>query len=148
MPYSMNFEHRPNRAPMPANGDKDGDMDQRHSILVEQTGEVFTCADTQNVLRGMEALGRKGIPVGCRGGGCGVCKIRVTSGAFKVRKMSRAYVSEAEEAEGIVLACKTFPLSDLSVSVVGKMVKNLTRPISAAAAIGASRPGSEAAVSS
>ncbi|NMG01880.1 2Fe-2S iron-sulfur cluster binding domain-containing protein [Azoarcus taiwanensis] len=104
-------------------------MDKRHSIHIEQTGEVFTCADTQNVLRGMEALGRRGIPVGCRGGGCGVCKIRVTSGEFKVRKMSRAYVSEAEEAEGIVLACKTFPLSDLSVSVVGKMVKNLTRPL-------------------
>ena len=129
MQCGTSLEHRPTRAPKPANGDKDGDMNQRHSILIEQTGEVFTCADTQNVLRGMEALGRRGIPVGCRGGGCGVCKIRVTSGEFKVRKMSRAYVSEAEESEGIVLACKTFALSDLSVSVVGKMVKNLTRPL-------------------
>ena len=119
----------------PVNGDEDGDMVNRHSILIEQTGEVFNCADTQNVLRGMEALGRRGIPVGCRGGGCGVCKIRVTAGEVKVRKMSRACVSEAEEAEGIVLACKTFPLSDLSVSVVGKMIKNVSRLAIATAAI-------------
>lgn len=102
-------------------------MGARFSIYIEQSQETFTCGDSQHLLGGMESLGRRGIPVGCRGGGCGVCKIRVTAGEYRVKKMSRAYVSEAEQADGIVLACKTYPLSDLSVSVVGKMVRAVTR---------------------
>ncbi len=97
----------------------------KFSIRIEESGETFACADSQNLLRGMEQLGRRGIPVGCRGGGCGVCKVHVKSGAYETRKMSRACLSEAEEAAGIVLACKVFPRSDLSVSVVGKMGRTL-----------------------
>lgn len=73
----------------------------------------------------MEVLGRRGIPVGCRGGGCGVCKVQVVEGAYHTRKMSRACLSEEEEADGVVLACKLFPESDLALQVVGKMVKAL-----------------------
>jgi ferredoxin len=98
-------------------------MGQRFAVTIEDSGERVACAEQDNVLRAMEALGRKGIPVGCRGGGCGVCKVRVTGGAYHTRKMSRACVSEAEEADGVVLACKLFPDSDLSLKVVGKMAK-------------------------
>lgn len=98
-------------------------MGQRFAVTIEDSGERVACADNDNVLRAMEALGRKGIPVGCRGGGCGVCKVQVTGGAYHTRKMSRACVTEAEEADGVVLACKLFPESDLSVRVVGKMAK-------------------------
>ncbi|MGE0014548.1 MAG: 2Fe-2S iron-sulfur cluster binding domain-containing protein [Azoarcus sp.] len=98
-------------------------MGQRFAVTIEDSGERVACAEQDSVLRAMEALGRKGIPVGCRGGGCGVCKVRVTGGAYHTRKMSRACVSEAEEADGVVLACKLFPDSDLSLKVVGKMAK-------------------------
>src|SRR5574337_1911141 len=101
------------------------DMGQRYSVRVGNTGEVFSCRDEQNVLLGMEVLGRKGIPVGCRGGGCGVCKVRITAGHYEIRKMSRACVSAEEEADGVVLACKLFPRSDLSVLVIGKMIKGV-----------------------
>lgn len=100
-------------------------MSQRYSVRVDNTGEVFSCRDDQNVLLGMEVLGRKGIPVGCRGGGCGVCKVRITAGHYEVRKMSRACVAAEEEADGVVLACKVFPRSDLSLLVVGKMTKGV-----------------------
>ena len=98
-------------------------MGQRFAVTIEDSGEQVACAEQDNVLRAMEALGRKGIPVGCRGGGCGVCKVRVTGGVYHTRKMSRACVSEAEEADGVVLACKLFPDSDLSLKVMGKMAK-------------------------
>lgn len=101
-------------------------MEDRFSIHIEDTGEGFACGAGQNVLQGMERLGRRGIPVGCRGGGCGVCKIRITSGTYRSAKMSRACVSEAEVAAGVVLACKVFPRSDLRVEVVGKMRKAVT----------------------
>lgn len=99
--------------------------DPRHSVRLDDTGEVFACREDQTVLLAMEALGRRGIPVGCRGGGCGVCKLRVTAGRYEVRKMSRACVSQEEEAEGVVLACKLHPRSDLVATVVGKMLKAL-----------------------
>lgn len=104
------------------------------TVRITETGEHYACAPEQNLLRAMEALGRKGIPVGCRGGGCGVCKVRVGEGQIRALKMSRAHVSAEEEAQGVVLACRAFPLSDLSLSVIGKMRKNLCgiRPASKA----------------
>lgn len=96
-------------------------MSDRFAVLIQESGECFSCDGTQNLLRAMEALGRRGIPVGCRGGGCGVCKVHVVSGRYHTRKMSRACLSEQEEAAGVVLACKVFPDSDLALEVVGKM---------------------------
>ena len=55
------------------------------------------------------------LPVGCRRGGCGICRVRVTSGQYRAVVMSRAHISAEEEANGVVLACCIYPLSDLSL---------------------------------
>lgn len=52
---------------------------------------------------------------GCRNGGCGVCKIRVVSGEVSLGPCSLSALSHAERAEGLVLACKATPQSDLVV---------------------------------
>jgi ferredoxin len=98
-----------------------------HKVFIEDTQEEYRCREDQHLLAGMEALGRKGIPVGCRGGGCGVCKIVITSGQYTKRVMSRDHVSVEEEAEGCVLACRVKPQSDITLQVVGKMKKNVVR---------------------
>lgn len=98
-------------------------MGDRFLILIEDSGDSVRSDGRDNVLRAMEMLGRKGIPVGCRGGGCGVCKVRVVEGRYHTRKMSRACISEEEEACGVVLACRLFADSDLRLRVVGKMLK-------------------------
>ncbi|CAB3788649.1 hypothetical protein LMG28688_02730 [Paraburkholderia caffeinitolerans] len=92
-----------------------------YQVRVANTGEVFGCRDSESVLHAMEQLCRRGIPVGCRNGGCGVCKVRILSGDFVLRKMSRAVCTAEEEAEGQVLACRIFPRGDLDLKVVGKM---------------------------
>jgi len=97
------------------------------SITIADTGETYRCGEQRSVLEGMEALGKRGIPVGCRGGGCGVCKIKVLSGDYDKRVMSREHVSEDEEAHGCVLACRVKPRSDLALSVIGLMKKNVCR---------------------
>ena len=102
-----------------------------YTITIAETGESYRCLDERSVLEGMEALGRKGIPVGCRQGGCGVCKVQVLEGAYSKRVMSRAHVSAEEEAGGCVLSCRIRPASDLRVSVVGAMKKNVCRPVAA-----------------
>ncbi len=102
-----------------------------YTVTIAETGESYRCLDERSVLEGMEALGRKGIPVGCRQGGCGVCKVQVLEGAYSKRVMSRAHVSAEEEAGGCVLSCRIKPSSDLRVSVVGAMKKNVCRPAAA-----------------
>ena len=99
----------------------------RFQILIDNTGERFACTSEQNVLRAMESLGRKGIPVGCRGGGCGVCKVKVLDGEYRTDKMSRACVSVEEEGQGYALACKLFAGADLRIEVVGKMARAIGR---------------------
>lgn len=109
-------------------------MVARYDILIEDTGETYRCADTRSLLEGMEALGRKGIPVGCRNGGCGVCKVQVTQGSYVARVMSREHVSEQDEREGRVLACRVRPTSDVHLAVIGKMKKCVVRGVETAGA--------------
>jgi len=95
-------------------------------VLLRQTGERFVCRLGETVLQGMTRLGRKGIPVGCVGGGCGVCRIRIASGVYRRQSpMSREFISSEDECQGIVLACCVSPCSDLAVEVLGKMGRAL-----------------------
>jgi ferredoxin len=97
------------------------------TVQIEETGESFRCSPTESLLVGMERLGKKGIPVGCRGGGCGVCKVEITSGTYVKRVMSREYVSVEDETADRVLACRVRPSSDITLKVLGKMAKNVCR---------------------
>ena len=99
------------------------------NITIDDTGESYRCVDYRSVLEGMEALGKRGIPVGCRNGGCGVCKVQVIDGSYNKRVMSREYVSAEEEAAGCVLSCRIKPTSDLRISVLGVMKKNVCRVV-------------------
>lgn len=103
-----------------------------HTVVIEETGESYRCSPLETLLNGMEKLGKKGIPVGCRGGGCGVCKVAIVEGTYTKRVMSRAYLTAEEEAADIVLACRVKPTSDIRLKVLGKMSKNVCRLIPAA----------------
>ena len=73
----------------------------RFQITIDSTGEIFHCGPETNVLEAMEAALCKGIPVGCRNGGCGACKARVVRGPYLTHKMNRAVVSEGGAGQGI-----------------------------------------------
>jgi ferredoxin len=92
-----------------------------HQVQFLDTGETLNCGEAYSLLQSMERLGRKGIPVGCRNGGCGVCKIHVLEGLFDARVMSRAHVSADEQTNGFALACRITPRSNLAIKVIGKM---------------------------
>lgn len=95
------------------------------TVRIAETGESFPCSPTQSVLEGMVQIGRRGIPQGCRGGGCGVCKIEVVAGLFAHKAMSRSHITEEDQREGRVLACRIFPVSDLELRVLGNMKRSL-----------------------
>lgn len=75
----------------------------------------FDCSENQSLLDAMIRAGRCGIKVGCRNGGCGICRVRITQGHYSIGKMTRSRISEDDEAEGVVLACRVFPSSDISL---------------------------------
>jgi ferredoxin len=68
----------------------------------------------------MVAAGRRDLPVGCRSGGCGVCRVRVDEGEYTVGPMSAAQVDAQDAAQGIALACRLFPTTDLRVTALGR----------------------------
>jgi ferredoxin len=94
-------------------------------VKLSETNQFFECDIGQSVLEAMLRLGRKGIPVGCRGGACGVCKVEVLSGSFDQRRMSRSHVSEEDERNGRVLSCRISPSSDLELRVIGGMKRSI-----------------------
>lgn len=97
------------------------------SVEVVETHETYCCTRDETILAGMARLGRKGIPVGCLNGGCGVCKVQILAGEYECGMMSKAHVSEHEEKQAVVLACRVKPRSNLVVKVIGKMCKSVLR---------------------
>ncbi len=93
---------------------------RQHRVRIEGSGEAFGCREDVNLLAAMEAARCTGIPVGCRNGGCGACRVRVTAGDYATRKMNRAVITEADEAAGCLLACRTYPRGDLTVQALGR----------------------------
>ena len=100
-------------------------MGERYRVHIENSGEDFVCPTEQSLLRGMEVLGRRGIPVGCRGGGCGVCKVEILDGEFRTRAMSCDHVDDDDRNHRRLLACRVYPSGDLSVRVIGKLQKSV-----------------------
>ena len=95
----------------------------KYRVSVDGDEQQFDCVDDQNLLQGMRSYRfgmpmLEAIPVGCRGGGCGICRIRVLSGDFDTEKMSRKHVTEKEQADGMALACRVYPRGDLNVEVM------------------------------
>jgi ferredoxin len=100
------------------------DFRPKVNVTVAQTGETYACAVGESLLKGMLLLGRKGIPVGCVNGGCGVCKVRILEGEVKqLGPVSRAHVSVEEEACGTTLACRVGPITAVRLEVAGKFEK-------------------------
>ena len=92
-------------------------------ISIPEAGCVSASKADESVLAAMGRQGLKKIPSGCHGGGCGVCKIRILFGRYRVGKMNRDVISPDDVKAGFALACKTFAEEDLEIAVVGRMRK-------------------------
>ncbi|MEH6502108.1 MAG: 2Fe-2S iron-sulfur cluster-binding protein [Pseudoalteromonas distincta] len=95
-----------------------------HLVRIIAGGDVhYLCRENETVLQGMLRLGCKGIRVGCLGGGCGVCKIRVRGGEIrKIGSMSRTHISVEEEEQKIYLACRVSPITALDIEILFKKI--------------------------
>ncbi|MFB5189780.1 2Fe-2S iron-sulfur cluster-binding protein [Alicyclobacillus fastidiosus] len=81
-----------------------------------EESSVFSCDGTMSLLDAARNQGVK-ISYGCRGGGCGMCKIKVDEGQFERGLCSKAVLPDSDRELNYTLACKTFPKSDMMVSL-------------------------------
>lgn len=95
-------------------------MAKRFEILVEASDVSFSCGEQERLLHAMQAQAVTTIPVGCRGGGCGVCRVQILQGEYETKRMSRNHISETEEQEGYALSCRVIPKSNLSLRLAPK----------------------------
>lgn len=89
------------------------------SIRIGDT-RPFACSSGESVLAAMQRQGVGGVTLGCRAGGCGVCRVRVTAGGYRIGPVSRAHLSEEDQENGFALACRLFPQADLCITPAPK----------------------------
>ena len=89
--------------------------------------EEFNCRENEYVLYAMQRSGSKCIPIGCKGGGCGVCRINIISGTPNFGPMSKLHVTEEEKSNGYALACRIKPKTDLSFECAPKPKSSTTQ---------------------
>jgi ferredoxin len=75
-----------------------------HKIQLVGEAAFYPCDEDTVALSSLENGRAAAVRVGCRRGGCGACRVRVISGAYTTKKMSRAHVSEADKQDGYDIA--------------------------------------------
>jgi ring-1,2-phenylacetyl-CoA epoxidase subunit PaaE len=79
------------------------------TVVLDGLAATVAMPRDRTVLDGAQAS-RSDLPFACRGGVCGTCRARVSSGEVDLR---RNYALEAAELEaGFVLTCQSYPLGD------------------------------------
>ncbi len=104
---------------------------ERYTIRLEEIPDAFVCYGDETVIVAMERAVSRGyaardsqrIPIGCRRGGCGVCRVQVLDGPYRVEAMSRTHVTGKDETEGYVLACRLIPKGDLTLRLAPRQVQ-------------------------
>jgi CDP-4-dehydro-6-deoxyglucose reductase len=74
-------------------------------------------AEGENLLRALARVGLRS-RVGCRRGGCGVCKLRLLLGEVTYeRPVAPQVLTDDERIRGICVSCRAVPLTDLVVEL-------------------------------
>ena len=87
-----------------------------HTITLSPVGETLPCRPEETVLAAILGSGAS-VAFGCRGGGCGVCKMRATAGHVDHGRSSAAVLPDEERASGWFLSCQARARSDLTVEL-------------------------------
>ena len=87
-----------------------------YTITLSPVGDTVPCRAEETVLAAILGSGAS-VVFGCRGGGCGTCKMRVISGQVEHGRCSSAVLPEEEKECGWFLSCQARPLTDLSIQL-------------------------------
>jgi len=94
-------------------------------IRIEPDGIEVESWPGESVLATLRRAAPGILIVGCRRGGCGICKIKVVSGKATLGLCSAAELTAEEREQGMALACKAYPESDLVIEPVRRAKQKL-----------------------
>jgi ferredoxin len=86
------------------------------TIKITDTNGQWIGSDTESILDGAQR-NRVKIPYACKGGGCGLCKVRVEEGEFERGRSSMAVLPNDERSLNYTLACKTYPKGNMKIQL-------------------------------
>ncbi len=87
-----------------------------YEIRIVGSARTVRCAPGQDILAAAIRSGADWLPIGCRGGGCGVCRISVRSGSYETGRMAKRHVT-GDSPGRLALACRVYPSSDLVIEL-------------------------------
>ena len=87
-----------------------------YTVSFSPLGDAVVCRPDETVLAAILRSGAR-VVFGCRGGGCGACKMRLISGQVDHGRCSAAVLSRGDKRTGAFLSCQARPLSDLTVEL-------------------------------
>ena len=87
-----------------------------YTITLSPVGDAVACEREESVLAAILKSGAS-VVFGCRGGGCGTCKMRLISGLVDHGRCSAAVLPAEERESGWFLSCQARALSDLTVEL-------------------------------
>jgi len=87
-----------------------------YTLTLSPVGDTVPCDPGKTVLAAILGAGAS-VMFGCRGGGCGTCKMRLTSGQIAHGRCSAAVLLEEEKTCGWFLSCQARALSDLTIEL-------------------------------
>jgi CDP-4-dehydro-6-deoxyglucose reductase len=86
-------------------------------VTILPDGVQVTARDDETLLR---ALARAGLRyrVGCKRGGCGVCKVQLKLGEVRYeRPIAESVLSDDERVEGLCLSCRAVPITNIVIEL-------------------------------
>jgi ferredoxin len=100
--------------------DRPQDRPNGNALLNAAPASFIVTIDGVGHVERAQSLGRlpelrNKLPIGCRRGGCGICRARVLKGNYRSEAMSQEHVPPEDRDVGIVLCCSIFALSDISL---------------------------------
>ena len=86
-------------------------------VTVQPGGQQVPIGDGETVLGGLFRAGYA-YTVGCRRGGCGICKADLRRGSVSYRKtVASTVLTEAERADGTCVTCRAVPDGDVTIAL-------------------------------
>jgi ferredoxin len=86
-------------------------------VTILPDGVQVTAMEAETLLR---ALARAGLRyrVGCKRGGCGICKVQLKLGEVHYeRPVAESVLTDDERVEGICLSCRAVPLTNVVIEL-------------------------------
>jgi CDP-4-dehydro-6-deoxyglucose reductase len=86
-------------------------------VTIQPDGVQVSAGADETLLRTLSRAGLR-YRVGCKRGGCGICKVQLVLGEVRYeRPIAASVLSDDERVEGICLSCRAVPLTNVVIEL-------------------------------